>query len=1528
MKRILFLALFILSCSVCLYAVPKPLYMLPDARESKAVFKPLLIHLDDSHLYIYCQTTKNIKIWDLQNRKFKDITFIGWNPKTKPSSITSDDKQLYILDSATKSILVYLKNGEFSHKIQPSGAAEASFKKAISLVVNQMGYLYVLDTGRKEILSFTNEGMFRSSIPIEKGIALTIGQDQKLRLLQTVEKRYQLCVYDQNLKPEGSAYINHVDPVRDKLVDIGISSHGEILLLNNKPDRKKETAIITMINDKGDEIPESKFGSQGTRLYAGRFANPIQLQVFNHPNLTRFAILDPKHPVIQLFEEDQYHLPQVLATPALGIRPFISDSSELGFVDFVNADTLQYYIYDGIANKGKFPSNMRHIVCKGASGKVLFSIDAKNLKREKVKSFNALAVYSNRLYVVDTPGNCIYIFDGLTGEFISSFGEKGSRSGELNSPTSIAIQPNGLVYVADNKNKRIVIWLESGMFRENIDLKSDLTGPKELKICSDSLYVLMGNTSIYAHSLSNPKQRKLLVNGANIVSFDLLFDGRIGYVEKQKQNLHVYHGNVLENKYLSINSKGVFPYFANISAIRYIPGKNQLLISDSKLNKTRYLDFFYPPSQVQNIQSLVNNDRRFELRWTPNAGIREWTIYELAGNDTIYHSVNEPRFVVHTPQKSAISYQIATFSEDRKRGPLSEEIIDDYSYARFLHQSGNYLLAMSHFQKAFAKMPSEIIATDMANCYMDEAMYYTRQQEYEKALLILNAARRYSNDQGSILAEEINIYKISGAYADGIKHLQAQKDQNNAFNQKQLITLYYLNKEYLSLINLAKSFLGNNPGDVEVLEYLADSYEVTNRYQEALDAFRSLMAFEPSFYTQLRIASILIELKQYDDAIKQLERMETTYPHEPLDKVSALMGTAYRGKGMYDRAVHHLENALATKSEDAEYNFLIATVYQEFRKPNDAERYFLKAHKLSPQDFTIGFQYARLLVIMDKLADALEVMDAISGSATLGYESIDFRIEYSRLLMRMSRFDDAFREINIAKNLDPEDETIISIYDEVVIARDKYNESRPPLEIAEVHFDTLFPTLQQAYANQPIGYVTIFNTKAVPVQNINLSLRIPKITLRDYELTIPSILANESKQVDLIVPITPEILSICRDTEQTLAAEIRITYVLDEPYTARQSKSIRALQNGAMNWNDRKQFACFINPGDEQLRNFVTSILNHYEKSTASNLPRMMASAIKVYDFYSSNGIKYVSDPIYSDAGTVEFDYVQFPFQTLSRKQGDCDDLLTLLAASYSVIGLNTALIDIPGHVMLAVDVAMSADDLINLGFDIKHFINRFNTLWLPMETTLLGKESFNKSWLSGIQRYDSIVEKGKLPDMIVFSRAHETYPAVTFSQIIATENFQKVSEALAMYQEDVKNLLLLSQIALEEQYQESIRRYPENLKIKNLYALWAVEQGKTVVAENLWKDVLKIQADNFTANTNLANLYLMQEKYDAARKLYLSALSQNLQLDNIHRNLCLLEYRAGNLEKARDYFNQIQDRAVLRRLNPSVYSALMNTGE
>lgn len=74
-----------------------------------------------------------------------------------------------------------------------------------------------------------------------------------------------------------------------------------------------------------------------------------------------------------------------------------------------------------------------------------------------------------RIFVLDGVNHKIKIFSP-TGEYVTSFGQKGSAGGQLRYPLGIDIDDKGNVYIADSGNGRVQIFNSSGDFIAKIDI--------------------------------------------------------------------------------------------------------------------------------------------------------------------------------------------------------------------------------------------------------------------------------------------------------------------------------------------------------------------------------------------------------------------------------------------------------------------------------------------------------------------------------------------------------------------------------------------------------------------------------------------------------------------------------------------------------------------------------------------------------------------------------------------------------------------------------------------------------------------------------------------------------------------------------------------------------------------------------------------------------------------------------------------------------------------------------------------------
>jgi len=80
---------------------------------------------------------------------------------------------------------------------------------------------------------------------------------------------------------------------------------------------------------------------------------------------------------------------------------------------------------------------------------------------------SVLSPDAKKLFVADSKAHKIVVYDAATAELLTSFGVHGESEGELNFPTSLAFDPEGLLYVVDQANARVQTFTAEG---EYVDL--------------------------------------------------------------------------------------------------------------------------------------------------------------------------------------------------------------------------------------------------------------------------------------------------------------------------------------------------------------------------------------------------------------------------------------------------------------------------------------------------------------------------------------------------------------------------------------------------------------------------------------------------------------------------------------------------------------------------------------------------------------------------------------------------------------------------------------------------------------------------------------------------------------------------------------------------------------------------------------------------------------------------------------------------------------------------------------------------
>ncbi|MBP5469677.1 MAG: hypothetical protein J6Z11_10600 [Candidatus Riflebacteria bacterium] len=315
-----------------------------------------------------------------------------------------------------------------------------------------------------------------------------------------------------------------------------------------------------------------------------------------------------------------------------------------------------------------------------------------------------------------------------------------------------------------------------------------------------------------------------------------------------------------------------------------------------------------------------------------------------------------------------------------------------------------------------------------------------------------------------------------------------------------------------------------------------------------------------------------------------------------------------------------------------------------------------------------------------------------------------------------------------------------------------------------------------------------------------------------------------------------------------------------------------------------------------------------------------------IFDALDQFGINYVKDPTSAfedNVGTASIDFLQFPYQTLMYRGGDCDDLSILVCSLLESVGIKTAFITIPGHIFMAFDSGFTVEEAKEYFLTLDEFIVDGNRVWVPLEITLTD-EGFNKAWHKGAWEWNTAARNGaaalykmedswkvykpvNVPGAVArFSLPEETYVARLFSHSVDEFIVGQIMPQIAWYENRIamnptaQNYndfgVLYARYGLFEQAEKQFRLarnlnfLPSVLNTANLY----YSMKDYTHASNWYKEVLSYDEKNSLAMIGLARCAYEEGNYKECDYWYGTVFNSDISLARKYSYLGAFESTAG----------------------------------
>ncbi len=123
-----------------------------------------------------------------------------------------------------------------------------------------------------------------------------------------------------------------------------------------------------------------------------------------------------------------------------------------------------------------------------------------------------------------------------------------------------------------------------------------------------------------------------------------------------------------------------------------------------------------------------------------------------------------------------------------------------------------------------------------------------------------------------------------------------------------------------------KKKLDENPNDPDALFHLADLYDRSNQYPEAIEAYKKVIKVKPTMgYAYLKLGTAYDRLNKSDEAIETLKKAAKYMPTYAV--VFNNLGVAYGKSGKLNEEIEALKKAIKLRSEYSSARYNLGVTY-------------------------------------------------------------------------------------------------------------------------------------------------------------------------------------------------------------------------------------------------------------------------------------------------------------------------------------------------------------------------------------------------------------------------------------------------------------------------------------------------------------------------------------------------------------------------------------------------------------------------
>jgi DNA-binding beta-propeller fold protein YncE len=1157
-------------------------------------------------------------------------------------------------------------------------------------------------------------------------------------------------------------------------------------------------------------------------------------------------------------------------------------------------------------------------------GEILFTLGGEvKDKKPIIKEPVGIDLYEDKIFVTDEALGKVIIFS-KDGEYLDSFGKRGSGPKEFKKPRGIFVY-NGVIYVADKGNDRVQVFGPNGVYMGSIGVEGEqedmlLEDPTDVVVDHNGLICAVDNDNrnvkIFDHT---GKFVKSIAGITEPYSIALDRDG-VYISDAAKYNINKYDFN--GERLFIFGSQGTkraqFKSMAGITVDR----EGKVYVADTK----RGIVQVFSPEMNGSDGWPEKSPPPTAIKWLGEIGTKANKIYS-ASRENMYAVNEKEKSIIVIENNSAVK----TLKVPESR-PVSVAVdhkgflwVLDKAKKRLikLNENGNVLLAVgsSGSKAGYFSGPTDIAISKNGIIYVADRGN-ERVQAFNTDGVFLNIIGRggtnglLESPLAIALDSDDTLYvldddkkTVSRYSQDGrmLTEFGGEGDAEWQFDDP--VSIAVTDNEVFVLdagVNRIKVFTnsgkfvrefgseGNGKGDFDEPSAIAAVddivFLISDTGNNRIQMFKTLHTPSAPVNVTAKGEMRSIELK-WDENPETFVEMYRIYRSEHSDtgfrEITAVKANRYNDCDVLpDKKYYYRISAVAREGNESLKSKSANAVPTKYSVASPS------GLKTTAKEWSVDLSWepnnedfiAYYIIYREDGGELKEL--GRTASAVFSDMSLDADTTYNYRLSAVSTDGIESEKASIKAT------TLVS--------------TRPPLEIDVLQMDDIFSNTYKIYENEGIGRINIVNNTKDCISRLKVAFGIKEFMDFPWETEIENLPSGESCELVLKAVFNNKILNVTEDTP--VQTEIKVSYYEHAKQKIfSKGHTINIYEKHRMGWNERDRIATFITPKDSTVLEFARSVVTQYGDV---NDPILYAGAL--FDAFGVLGLTYMQDPsnpYQITSGKNDFvDYIQYPRETLKRKSGDCDDLVSLYSATLESIGIPTKLLFYPGHILMMFSTGIEGKE----GTDTLDgmLVIQDGYVWAPVEVTLVGS-SFMKAWEAGSRSYYEWEGKG-LDIMDIRSAWHKFKPA---SLPISDWGPDCIMRAAIekKFGDESKTIRKIRVRFISKKHIDTIKADPKNVNALLQLGIIYAQAGEAEEALKVFEKALEHDLKNAALKNNLGNVYFLNEKYMEARQAYEEASALDPKDPYIWINLTRCYLQMKMKDEAKEAFRKAQE------INPEV---------